>query len=115
MVNIEWLIIVLSTVNYDHRYFNKDYVPTMEEKRKTDHIAPKFVNNDDGFFTGLPDIDFKQLKKKKQSRKIFKPVVVERSEESNIDLERELRKRTKLIEKQLQARYRSQLRNMVKK
>ena len=110
-VNLDWLILVLSTVNYTHRYFHKSYVPTMQEKRKTEHLAPKYVNNDDDFFTDLPDLDYEKLKKKKRTCKIFKPIPVSESEEdAPFDRAREIKAITKAVtedvKKTLAAKYR---------
>ena len=63
-VDSAWLIVVLGTINPGHRFFNKDYVPTKDERRNQDYLDPKMVDNTDGFFTGLPLNNMKRMKAK---------------------------------------------------
>jgi len=78
LANKEWLVNVLSTVAPKHRYFQKDYLPTPEELRNIDQaqVIKRQVNNDDGFFTNLPNWTLKKGKSKRKS-KIFSPAVVD--------------------------------------
>jgi len=50
-VDKDWLLVVLSTINQNHRYFKKDYYPTPEELREeVAQIPGLMVDNGDGFF-----------------------------------------------------------------
>jgi hypothetical protein len=42
--DVEWLLTTLATVNPKHRYFSKDYVPSVMETRK--------------IFGQMPDLEF---------------------------------------------------------
>jgi hypothetical protein len=65
--DIEWLLVVLSTLQPDHRYFGKSYYPSDEElggrgaKVKHDNDADY-----DEFFEGLPE----HLSKARYSKKV---------------------------------------------
>lgn len=60
--DLEWLLIVLSTLNPEHRYFAKDYIPTLQETRKNpipiinrdDYIDDEVDLADEEFFKDLP-------------------------------------------------------------
>ena len=67
-VDSAWLIIVLGTINPGHRFFNKNYVPTKEERRNQDYLDPKMVDNTDGFFTGLPVNNMERMKAKRRTK-----------------------------------------------
>jgi len=68
-VDKDWLVIILSTLNQDHRYFDKDYRATAEELREEDDgFQGLMVDNTDDFFDGLPE---QSGKKKKRGRNIF--------------------------------------------
>ena len=72
--DVEWLLVSLATLNPNHRYFKKDYVPTVKESR---NIYGKVAENNnfasaggeeleiyDDFFDDLPS-DFTNSKSKK--------------------------------------------------
>ena len=45
-----WLLQVLSTLNPNHPFFAKDYMPPPKREKKN---APLKMDNSDGFFTGI--------------------------------------------------------------
>jgi hypothetical protein len=61
--DVEWLLTTLATVNPKHRYFSKDYVPSVMETRKIFGQMPDFEYKSsedeyqlqDDFFDDLPD------------------------------------------------------------
>lgn len=55
---VDWLLLVLGTLDPDHKIFAKNYVaPIKDRERQKDHGI--FVNNFDGFFSGLPSLKSK--------------------------------------------------------
>jgi hypothetical protein len=55
LVDSEWLVALLSTMNPDHRFFRKDYKPSPEESRqRTNPLEDACISNADNFFTDLP-------------------------------------------------------------
>ena len=67
-VDKRWLIDLLSTLNYDHAYFARDYVPQPNE-RQEEPEQELMINNPDDFFTGLQPP--KRKGKGKKARNIF--------------------------------------------
>ena len=65
--DIEWLLVVLSTLQPNHRYFSKSYYPSDEELGgRGSNVKPPKDNEYDEFFDNLPD----HLSKAKYSRKV---------------------------------------------
>ena len=67
--DLEWLLVVLSTLNPNHRYFAKDYVPSLQETRKNPiatishkNFEEEFDLADEEFFKDLPKDDESELK-----------------------------------------------------
>jgi hypothetical protein len=56
--DLDWLKACLATLNPEHRYFQKDYLPSVEESRYVKKKPNKsgMVDNADGFYTGLPKL-----------------------------------------------------------
>ena len=56
-----WMLDILSTlVNRNHPFFAKDYVPPARRSA----IPEVLINNNDGFYTGLPPSKQKTIKQK---------------------------------------------------
>lgn len=60
--DIDWLLDSLSTVNSNHRFFAKDYLPEGKESPYLRAVDEPDVSNDDGFFSGLR-VKHKAIKK----------------------------------------------------
>jgi len=98
VVDKDWLIKVLSTLNQNHRYFAKDYRPTAAELREEDAQEPQLeVANDDGFFDGLPDLGGKK-KKGRRGRDIF----ISKQQKEEVKFKK-LEHRASLIHQKIQA------------
>ena len=65
--DIDWLLVVLSTLQPNHRYFSKSYYPSDEELGgRGTKVKPPKDDEYDEFFDNLPD----HLSKAKYSRKV---------------------------------------------
>lgn len=58
--NKEWLLVVLSTLEPDHLFFKKDYLPPAKNEALSRAKESKVVNNADSFFTSLPSLHKKK-------------------------------------------------------
>lgn len=69
--NKRWIVDVLSTLDPDHRYLQKDYFPTPEEMRdvEPEDVEKNLIENVDDFFSGLPT---NQKFKSKHKGTVFK-------------------------------------------
>ena len=54
-VDKEWLQNVLSTLNYEHRFFEKGFRPTKEELKEDEDEDEDVMLDLKGFFEGLPE------------------------------------------------------------
>jgi len=53
--NADWFLDVLSSINPEHPFFHKSYVPSADDSKYTRISKAKpDLSNDDGFFDGLP-------------------------------------------------------------
>jgi len=73
--DVEWLLVILATLNPEHRYFQKQYVPQLNELRKT-HFEQKEGEEEqdqefhvDEFFKDLPQDITSNFKGKVNSMK----------------------------------------------
>lgn len=74
---------VLSTINPGHRFFQKKYLPTAQELRSTDtSTVTKVVDNQDNFFTDLPNWSSLKKPKTKRKSKLFGPAKIVDDEDS---------------------------------
>ena len=64
----KWMLAVLSTVNPNHQFFNKDYRPERQRKQKK---RKREFDNEDGFFDMLPKSLLKKAKRSTAAAKMF--------------------------------------------
>ena len=62
-VNVDWLLAILSTLDGNHPFFEKSFVPVKTQPKRV-----QYVDNQDGFFDDLPQ--------SKQRKRICKQTVM---------------------------------------
>ena len=51
--DVQWMLMILATIDSDHRIFDKDYVH-MKASRNAEDDPKEAIDNSDDFFTGIP-------------------------------------------------------------
>jgi len=104
--DVEWLLIALSTLNVNHRYFAKNYMPSVIESRKifgklpdiniTEDEDELYIHND--FFDDIPS----EILDSKSSKKSIIPKSSQEKNKDNIQSAIKIRSKFRQIKHKLE-------------
>ena len=62
MPDADWMTKVLATLNFEHRFFAKDYMPRRLLKNQEEE--DEYIDDEEGFFFGLDNVQSKSKSKR---------------------------------------------------